>query len=86
MLVTSPGTQYNWVEKNDVDGVPAGAVIGGHSTEGVFHYVVQARDGTVHVAGNYESGADHVDYFKRGEYRESQDWQYLVSSEEVEGE
>ena len=86
VLVTSPGTQYSWVEKNEVDGVPVGAVIGGHSKESGFHYVVQARDKAVHVAGNYKAGADHVDYFKQGEYRESRDWQYLVSSEEAEGE
>ena len=82
--MTSHGSQYNWVEKNDVDGIPAGAVVGGHSKDGTFHYVVQAWDGTIHVVGNYEAGADHVDYFKQGEYRESRDWQYLVSSEEVE--
>ena len=81
--MTSPGTQYEWVEKNDVDGVPAGALVGGHSKEGVFYYVVQAWDETLYVAGNYEAGADHVDYFRREEYRESRDWRYLVSSEDV---
>ena len=72
---------FRWVNKTDTNGVPVGAVTRDCLPEGNRNYVIQTNHD---IVGNYEEGKHYVEFEYWG-YQRSENWEYLVSNEDVTG-
>ena len=73
-----------WVDKDDINGVPIGVVTRDCSPEGRHVYVVRANYEGKHTVGNYKEGDAYAE-FEWGGAKSSDDWECLVSNEDVVG-
>ena len=84
VLVASSDEVFCWVDNDDTNGVPIGAVTRDWSPEGTRNYVVQAYHNGVSYPGNYEEGRDYAEFQYHGSQL-SNDWDHQVSNEDVAG-
>ena len=82
--MASSDTVFCWVNKNDTNGVPVGAVTRDCSPEGSRNFVVRAYHDSFILPGNYEEGNDYAEFEYFGN-KFSRHWEYLVSNEDVTG-
>ena len=84
VLVASSDEVFCWVENDDTNGVPIGAVTRDCSPDGTRNYVIRAYYNGVLYPGNYEEGKNYAEIQYHGA-RLSNDWGHLVSNEDVAG-
>ena len=69
-------TRVSFVSKTSVDGVPPGAVIGGHTADGFPLYVIQ-----MFLMGNLDARNDYGEYVTHSSNnipRNDTEWRYLI--------
>ena len=69
-------TRVSFVSKTSVDGVPPGAVIGGHTADGFPLYVIQ-----MFLTGNLDARNDYGEYVTHSSNnipRNDTEWRYLI--------
>ena len=70
---SDPYTSVSYVSKTLVDGVPPGAVIGGHTADGFPLYNVRAL-----LPASLDARNNYAEYYSEKRTINSTDWEYVV--------